>query len=325
MDGAVNLTPNGYAEFSVITFQNDNAQPFHLIGSVDKRMSSEPQSASISLTNPASIGEVNIIEQWLSDYYLRSTEFLESDFQLEIISGYSENGVAVWHQIFLGDIVDIGIPQAPTVSDMSITFDALGGNREMNRPRVKHVFDTGTSDLEIVEYIYGIWAQEWGTLRGVIADPDGKLAATIRRKPFTIDRDETNALNDIADLHDYVWGIDRNHFFCVPKNYIGEVTTDDKAAYRVDTSTGKVGISGLEKGRVAFNHLIDADIQLGRRYISDDTPSLDVPAMELRCDAISYTIDNTSPQPCNVSGFIIDGDVAKLPTKQSRVDHSMMR
>lgn len=325
MDGANEV--GVFQQFLVQANTSENSQRFTMEGTITKSLTNEPQQAVVTFFNPESLNTKDrIVELWLKNYFLIQDEMNKKDLKLSVFGAYINPTTTITGDLLLfsGDVASISIPPTSSITDLRISINAYAGMRARSRKTMKEVFPAETSDLDIANAIIDHFIAEWGGFRGTIVDPEGKLAGKLRKKPFTIDRNEYDALEEICEVHDFVFGNDRNHWWLMPKKHVADTVSGDQKIRDISFQTGKVGLTGIDRGRLIFDHLMDTELQLGRAYKMTDAPSIKDTEYDVRVDSLSYSLSNTSPAPARCEGQWRNGLEAQLPDKKTNDGGGLM-
>lgn len=308
-------------------------KPIRVNCDISKNIGSENDSAAIALhnhplfeqlrENPASI--LNAIEN--------------SFYRLRVWAWHDDNDSLVQQPrpnippAFVGDVYEGFGFQSNEVTDSVITIQALSHGWLANSDKMRQTWPEGTEYLKIVEDIFAFIVNDRGYgIESIGAAPKsviegletaGRLSAKKLVKPFTIDRNPTETLNDICRELDMDWGIDNNIPYILNRNYYfatNELNSQPVNPFNtIYDETSKTGLTSYGLYNFSSSMIYDAGVVLGNLYRLLDSPQINTNAgIEGKLKSQSIKLSNVDGHNSQMEFDVYDivSDKVKLPRRR---------
>lgn len=280
---------------------------------INKELGSAQQTATVTLHNAP------IIEEIRTDYFAYLQRIREQNWRIKIWAWWSDSPdrtEPAYSPVFVGDIYDDVSVNSSSVNDSALVLRANSHEFIMRSGKYRTEFPAGTSYLDIVNNIFSYFKNELNYVdhKIVIQDMNDLLGGKAVEKPFVINRNPTENLNDICRELDMVWGVDSEAFYIIHRkeafleDQLPKIIKDGNLTATV-FRTGMKSLVNFSKYQFSFSNLWDNAFSLGkilgvseRQQINVDQPT----PIGGRINNLSIILNNYVGHSCNLTCQYID-------------------
>lgn len=305
---------------------HEGNKPILVECNINKALGSGQQTAIVTLHNAP------IIEEIRSNYFSYIETIRNQNWRVYIWAWWADSRAktdAPYSPIFIGDIYEDVNVQPQSTNDATITLRANSHDYIMRSGPYKKEYAAETTYREIVDDVFAYFRDQLQAVnRLVIQDFEGLLDQKKVIRPFVINRNPTETLNDICRELDMVWGVDSKTMYFLKRDdfiFTERLMENPKgnADVRIASASGLTSLVNFSKYQFSFSALWDNVYEIGRGIGVEEFPQINVnsdPPIAGRINSLSINLDNysghTTDVICQYFNFAGDPRVILPPQRQ---------